>query len=75
MKIKTNNQPRDMMKEVFKIEIAGYSVVLLQKEPDNFTVQCGAEVKSDLDYYQAAKSIGFCIMHALSYDGKIDDEE
>ena len=63
------------MKEVFKTEIAGYDIVLLQKEPDNFTVQYGAEVKSNLDYSQAAKSIGFCIMHALSCDGKIDDEE
>ena len=63
------------MKEVFKIEIAGYDIVLLQNESDDFTVHYGAEVKSDLDYYQAAKSIGFCIMHALSCDGKIDDEE
>ena len=60
---------------MFKIEIAGYDIVLLQKEPDNFTVQYGAEVKSNLDYYQAAKSIGLCIRHALSCDGKIDDEE
>ena len=63
------------MKEVFKIEIAGYAIVLLQNESDNFTVQYGAEVKSNLDYYQAAKSMGFCIMHALSCDGKINDEE
>ncbi len=64
-----------MMKEVSKIKIAGYDIVLLQNEPDNFTVQYGAEVKSNLDYSQAAKSMGFCIMHALSCDGKIDDEE
>ena len=63
------------MQEVFKIEIAGYDLVLLQNESDNFTVQYGAEVKSSLDYYQAAKSIGFCIMHALSCDGKLDNGE
>ncbi len=63
------------MKEVFKIEMTGYDIVLLQNESDNFTVQHGAEVKSNLDYYQAAKSIGFCIMHALSCGGKIEDEE
>ena len=65
----------DKMQEVFKIEIAGNDIVLLQNESDNFTVQYGAEVKSNLDYYQAAKSMGFCIMHALSCDGKINDEE
>ena len=63
------------MKEVFKIEIAGYDIVLLQNDCDNFTVQYGAEIESNLDYSQAAKSIGFCIMHALSCDGKINDEE
>ena len=63
------------MQEVFKIEIAGYDIVLSQTEPDNFMVQYGAEVKSNLDYAQAAKSMGFCIMHALSCDGKIDNEE
>lgn len=63
------------MKEVFKIEIAGCGIVLQQKDHDNFTVQYGAEVKSNLDYYQAAKSMGFCIMHALSCEGKLDDGE
>ncbi len=63
------------MREIFKIEIAGYDIVLLQNEPDNFMVQYGAEVKSNLDYSQAAKSIGFCMMHALSCDGKLDDGE
>lgn len=63
------------MREVFKIEIAGYDIVLLQTEPGNFTVQYGAEIESNLDYSQAAKSIGFCVMHALSCDGKINNEE
>ena len=63
------------MKEILKIEIAGYAIVLLQNEPDNFTVQYGAEAESNLDYSQAAKSIGFCVMHALSCDGKINDGE
>jgi hypothetical protein len=64
-----------MMQEVFKIEIAGYNIVLQQNDCDNFTVQYGAEIESNLDYSQAAKSMGFCIMHALSCDGKINDEE
>ena len=63
------------MQEVFKIEKAGYDIVLLQNEPDNFTVQYCAEIESNLDYSQAAKSLGFCIMHALSRDGRINDEE
>ena len=63
------------MQEVFKIQIAGYDIVLLQNEPDNFTVHYGAEIESNLDYSQAAKSIGFCVMHALSCDGKINNEE
>ena len=63
------------MQEVFKIEIAGYNIVLSQTEPDNFTVQYGEEIESNLDYSQAAKSIGFCIMHALACDGKINNGE
>ena len=63
------------MQEIFKIEIAGYDIILLQNNHDNFTVQYGAEVESNLDYSQAAKSVGFCIMHALSCDGKINDGE
>ena len=63
------------MQEVFKIQIAGYDIVLLQNEPDNFTVQYGAKIESNLDYSQAAKLIGFCVMHALSCDGKINNEE
>ena len=63
------------MQEVFKIEIAGYDIVLQQNEPDNFTVHYGAVIESNVDYSQAAKSIGFCIMHALSCDGKINDGE
>ena len=63
------------MQEIFKIEIAGSAIVLLQNGTDNFTVQYGAEVESNLDYSQAAKSIGFCVMHALSCDGKINDGE
>lgn len=62
------------MQEVFKIQIAGYDIVLSQNEPDNFTVHYGAEIESNLDYNQAAKSMGFCIMHALSCDSKINDE-
>ena len=62
------------MQEVFKIQIVGYDIILFQNEPDNFTVQYGKEVKSNLDYSQAAKSIGFCVMHALSCDSKINDE-
>ena len=61
--------------KAFEIAIAGFNIVLLQNNHDNFTVQYGAEVESNLDYSQAAKSIGFCIMHALSCDGKINNEE
>ena len=63
------------MQEICRIEIAGYDIVLLQKEPDNFTVQYSEEIESNLDYSQAAKSMGFCIMHALSCEGKLDNQE
>ena len=61
--------------KAFEIEIAGYNIILLQNNHDNFTVQYGAEVEANLDYSQAAKAVGFCIMHALSCDGKINDGE
>ena len=73
--MKNERTANEAMKEVLKIEIAGYDIVLSQTEPDNFTVQYGAEIESNLDYSQAAKSIGFCIMHALSCDGELDDGE
>ena len=64
-----------MMQEIFKIEIAGYNIILLQNNHANFTVQYGAKIESNLDYSKSAKSIGFCIMHALSCDGKINNGE
>ena len=69
MKIKTNN-----MKEVFKIEIAGHQITLMQNSKGEFVVQYGYQQFTTKYYAEASKELGKCIMHALACEGKITDE-
>ncbi len=52
----------------------GYPIRLIQNGKDKFTVVYGLQVKSDLSYGQAAKEFGCAIMHALAYEGKLDND-
>lgn len=58
------------MSVVFKTKI-GFDIKLIQKGPDNFTVVYGEQVRSHMDYGEAAKELGLCIMHALAAEGRL----
>lgn len=58
---------------VFETEIAGFKIRLWKFRPDSFGVEYGAQLNISLDYGQAAKELGECIMHALACEGKVAD--
>lgn len=58
------------MKIVFSEVIAGF-VIELAAKGKKFRVTYGLEVKEELTYAQAAKTLGECILHALTCGGKI----
>lgn len=61
------------MYEVFKTVIAGYEIRMSKdKRKDIFTVQYGKDVRSKLNYTQAAQELGECIMHALACEGVME---
>lgn len=49
------------------------SVSMTQTGFDKFTVTYGLHVKKGLDYAQAAKEFGECVMHDASCYGRIDN--
>jgi hypothetical protein len=49
-----------------------YDIKLIQTNFDRFTVRYGKQVKTDLNYGQAARELGTAIMHAVACDGKLD---
>ena len=58
------------MKTCFKLG----SVSLLKRDnKDVFRVVYGLQESGDLDYAEACKELGQCLMHQLSADGKLDD--
>ena len=49
----------------FKADIVhAWPITLDQYGPDNFTVTYGKQIKDELDYADAARELGYCIMHA-----------
>lgn len=61
------------MNEVFKTVIAGYEIRMSKdKRKDIFTVQYGSDIRSKLNYPQAAHELGKCIMHALACEGVME---
>ncbi len=52
-----------------------HDVELIQNGVDRFTVRYFRQVKSGLNYSQAALELGSCLMHALACDGKLDNRE
>lgn len=58
--------------------IAGFPITLDQVPPrpnsargPSYTVTYGQQTRTGLDYYDAARELGLCIMHALALDGSI----
>ena len=60
----------DSMKTCFELG----SVSLLKRDnKEAFRVVYGLQKSEDLDYAEACKELGQCLMHQLSADGKLDD--
>jgi hypothetical protein len=58
----------------FKTTIC-WDITLHQTGRDMFVVKYGSQVKPFLNYGEAAKELGECIMHALACEGKLDNRE
>lgn len=50
-----------------------YDVTLTQIGYDKFNVQYGKQLKIGLNYAQAAKEFGQCVMHAAACAGTLDN--
>jgi hypothetical protein len=64
-------KPREP-KVCIELDLA-FPVRLLQFGRDDFTVVYGLQIKSGLNYTDAAYEFGCCVMHALACDGKLDN--
>jgi hypothetical protein len=63
------------MKLCFEQPNGPYPVQLFQQGVDRFTVAYGAQVKSELNYADAASELGSCLMHMLACEGRLDNRE
>ncbi len=63
------------MKTCIEINNLAFPIKLEQCENGDhiFTVTYGKQVEDDLTYCKAGQALGFAIMHALSCDGKLDN--
>lgn len=52
-----------------------FPVLVTQVKNGDFTVTYGEQVKSRLNYAEAAHEFGECVFHALACAGKLDNEE
>ena len=62
------------MRTCYKTTVAGYSIEMVQLANRRFRVIYGKQIRTGLDYSQAAAELGACIMHALACEGKLDNE-
>ena len=54
---------------------ADLDIELIQTGVDRFTVRYFKQITSGLNYGEAAMEYGYCIMHALACEGKIDNRD
>lgn len=62
----------------WETQLAGFTIRLEQKRNRRsvaFRVTYGKQVKDYLDYADAAKELGACMMHALACEGKVDNRK
>lgn len=50
-----------------------YPIELFQQGVDQFTVRYGEEIQKNLTYAEAARGLGFALMHALACAGRLDN--
>lgn len=61
------------MKTIYETEIAGLPIKLERtRSGKEFTVTYWKQVRKGLNYEHAAEELGYCIMHALACDGRLD---
>ena len=60
---------------VWQTKVAGFPIRLgkHKRRKDTYSVQYGKQIVKDVSLTEAAKEIGYCIMHALQCEGKLDD--
>ena len=61
------------MKKIFETEVGGLKIRMFRASKENYAVAYGAQLKTQLDYVEAAHEFGECLMHALQCDGKLDN--
>lgn len=61
-----------MNEKIFETTVAGMEISLTRKTKKTFTVQYYLQRKVCQDYHEAAEELGYCIMHALQCEGKLD---
>lgn len=62
------------MRLCWKATLAGFRITLSQGGSGKlYTVTYGKQTHPFLDYTEAAKELGECIMHALAVEGRIED--
>ena len=61
------------MQTCFETTIAEMPITLEQAANKTFRVTYWKQIKSDLNYRDAALELGACIMHALACEGKLDN--
>lgn len=62
-----------MAKTIKCLELPNLEITLTQHGFDRFSVSYGKQFNTDLDYAQAAKELGACIMHALACNNQLDN--
>lgn len=70
------------MKHVLTVMNGKYPLILEmhtskkeQSQDQRFKVSYGLEVHKRLDYYNAAKTFGFCYFHMLACEGKFEQND
>ena len=61
-----------MNEKIFSTTVAGMEISLTRKTKKTFVVEYYLQKEIAYDYNEAAKELGYCIMHALQCDGKLD---
>jgi hypothetical protein len=58
----------------FSQVVAGYTITLTQTSKRRYTVTYGLDETKNLTYNEAAERLGYCILHALACESKIETE-
>ena len=59
---------------IYSVTVAGFAIELhrSQRNRDRYDVRYGAEKTLGLSYSEAARELGYALLHALTCEGKLD---